>query len=473
MKDKRPNILLIMTDQQRGDCLGIEGHPVLQTPYLDELATTGTRFSRCHSACPVCIPARRTLMTGRRPASHGVLMNYDTWLDGSTLPGELTRAGYQTHLVGKLHLWPHRKRYGFMSEDWADSPLVGEDYQRFLRDNGVRMPEPGVAHGCSQNGYVARPWHLPEHLHFTNWCADKAMEFIARRDPTVPFFLKVSFHQPHEPCTPPQVYWDRYMDMDLPEPYVGDWARVFDAPRRGLPVDAWRIAVDAAVMKQYRAGYYGTINHIDDQIGRLLKWVDRRNTIVLFLSDHGDMIGDHQWLRKRNAFEGSARVPFLMRLPDSMGGMKGQVRSEVVELMDIMPTLLETAGVDIPDRVDGRSVLPLLRGAVPEWREYLHGECAIVPTAGSGMQYLTDGHRKYIWYPGTGEEHYFDLDSDPCEMHNLVGSAGHGGEIACWRKRLVAELKGRPEGFTDGATLKTLGGPTPLCLPGFERERFE
>jgi arylsulfatase A-like enzyme len=231
--------------------------------------------------------------------------------------------------------------------------------------------------------------------------------------------------------------------------------------------------VDPIVMKQYRAGYFGTINHIDNQIGRLLKWVDRHNTIVVFVSDHGDMIGDHQWLRKRNAFEGSARVPFLMRLPGSMNGVAGQVRSEAVELMDVMPTLLEAAGAAVPPGVDGRSLLPLLRGETPRWRGYIHGECAAIPTEGSGMQYCTDGRRKYIWYPGTGRERYFDLERDPREMNDLSESAEHAGEIAGWRERLIAELAGRPEGFTDGKTLKKLDGPTALCLPGYERERFE
>lgn len=470
MPDTRPNILLLMTDQQRGDCLGIDGHPVLQTPYLDQVAADGFRFDRAYSACPVCIPARRTLMSGKKPSSHGVLMNYDTWLDGPTLPGELSRAGYQTHLVGKLHLWPHRKLYGFDSEDWSDSPGTPDgDYERFLRLNGHLEPQPGFGHGCNQNGYVARPWHLDERLHFTNWCADKAMEFLGRRDPTVPFLLKVSFHQPHQPCTPPQVYWDRYMNMDLPEPYVGDWARVFDTPQRGLPVPAWRICVDPVLIKQYRAGYFGTINHIDDQIGRLLQWVPR-NTIVIFVSDHGDMIGDHQWLRKRSAFEGSARVPFLIQFPAGMGIDQQQVRHEVVELMDVMPTLLEAAGVEVPDSVDGRSLMPLLRGEDAAWREYVHGECAEIPTAGSSMQYLTDGKKKYVWHPGTGEEYYFDLVEDPREMNNLAGESAYAAEIQDWRSRLVEELKDRPEQFTDGKELRTLGGETPFCLPGFERE---
>ncbi len=470
MHDTRPNILLLITDQQRGDCLGIEGHPVLQTPYLDHTAAAGVRFRHAYTACPVCIPARRTLLTGLSPAHHGVLMNYDTWLHAPTLPGVLSSAGYHTHLCGKLHLWPYRKLYGFDSADWSDGPHHCEgddDYARFLRREGVHVPDSAMAGGQDINGWVARPWHLDERLHFSNWCADNALEFLQRRDPTRPFFLNVSFLHPHQPCSPPQAYWDRYMAMELPEPHVGGWARVFDGPQRGLPPASWRTALEPAVMRQYRAGYYGSINHIDDQIGRILRHVPR-NTIVAFVSDHGEMLGDHQWIRKRNAFEPSARVPFLLRFPDALQVPQGAVRDEVVELMDVMPTLLDAAGVTPPAGLDGKSLMPLLRGATAPWRAYVHGECAIVPSLNSGMQYVTDGRRKYIWYPGAGMEQYFNLENDPREMVELSGAPEYAAEIAMWRARLIKELAGRPEGFTDGTRLLTLNGPTPVCLPGFE-----
>lgn len=467
---ERPNILLLMTDQQRGDALGLAGHPALQTPYLDMLGATGVFFRRAYSACPICVAARRTLMTGQKPASHGVFANYHTGLQGPTLPGELAKAGYQTHHVGKLHLWPFRARYGFQSMDWADSsfPRHDNDYQRWLRDQGVTAPRAAVAHGADGNGWVVRPFHLDERFHFSNWCADRAIEFLERRDPTVPFFLKVSFHQPHQPCTPPRDYYERYMAMDLPEPFVGDWARVYNTPQRGLPVAAWRVFLQPAQMKQYRAAYYGCINHIDDQIGRIFS-VLPRDTIIVFTSDHGEMLGDHQWTRKRNAYEPSAHIPLLMRFPENLGVRGGQVCDRPVELMDVMPTLLDAAGVPVPESVDGRSVMPLVRGESSDWREYIHGECADVPTLNSGMQYMTDGRRKYIWFPGLGREQYFDLESDPCELHDLTGRSEYAAEIAVWRGRLVNELAGRPEGFTNGAKLLPLGNRTPPCLPGLEQ----
>lgn len=134
-----------------------------------------------------------------------------------------------------------------------------------------------------------------------------------------------------------------------------------------------------------------------------------------------------------------------------------------------MPTLLEAAGVSIPDSVEGRSLLPLLRGASDEWRPFLHGECCDIPTLKSGMQYLTDGRRKYIWFPGLGREQFFDLEQDPREMNDLASQPDRAEEIAVWRERLTKELEGRPEGFVCGGRLVQVPGPTTPCLPGWER----
>jgi arylsulfatase len=466
LTDVRPNILLIMTDEHRADCLGIAGHPVVQTPNLDAVAATGVRFERAYSACPVCVPARRTLLTGQRARTHGVFTDIDAPLTAPTLPGELARAGYQTHLVGKLHMWPRRARYGFQSTDWADGPRAGidNDYQRFLLRAGITEPYASDAHGVGGNAWTARPWHLDERLHFTNWCADRAVDFLERRDPTAPFFLQLSFFHPHQPLTPPRFYYDRYMAMDLPEPYVGEWARVFDGPTRGTSLDSMRVNLEPALMKQYRAAYYAAINHIDDQVNRVLTRLPR-NTIILFVSDHGEMLGDHQWTRKRNAFEPAARIPFFLRFPQAMDIPQRQTHSQLVELMDVMPTLLDAVGAPIPETVDGRSLLPLLRGAL-EWREYLHGECSEIVDIQSGMQFVTDDAWKYVWFPGAGVEHLFHLAEDPREMVDLAPDSQYADHLRHWRAVLVRELDGRPEGFTDGRNLLRLPGITAPCLPG-------
>lgn len=464
----KPNILLLMTDEQRGDALGGLPGSLVDTPYLTQLRTQGVYFPNAYSACPVCVPARRTLLSGKTPAHHGVMMNYSTPLEGDTLPGLMEQAGYQSHLCGKLHLFPERKRYGFASADWADgcySANPDNDYNRFLQENGM-FAEAGLGHGMSYNGYAARPYHLDERFHFSTWCTDMALRFFERRDPTVPFFLNVSYHQPHAPCTPPEYYFNKYLNSDLPDIPEGNWEWDFPNTQNGLPVNAWRVDPNCRSMREYRAGYYGCVEQIDHQIGRILYKMPK-NTIVIFLSDHGEMLGDHGWIRKRSAYEGSARIPFFLWMPDAcakeLGVKQGTTVDTPVELMDVLPTILDLLDIPVPGDVDGISLLPAMRGEKVE-REYIHGECARLETIGTGMQFVTDGREKYIWYPALGKEQFFNLTADPKELNDLVKTGDKESRITLWRERLVRELEGRPEGFVKDGVLQTLEGPTPYCI---------
>ena len=220
---ERPNILLIMTDQQRGDCLSIDGHPCLMTPNMDEIAGSGVRFRRAYTTCPSCIAARRSLLSGQFPATHGMVGYHDgiEWDAPPTLPQVLRDEGYQTVMVGRgMHQHPCRKRYGY------DEMIIHQwesDYTDWLMQ---RAPEAGglFGSGIMHCDWTAHPWPLDEHLHQTNWTTDLALDFLRRRDPSCPFFLTVSYLAPHPPFLPPEFYFDRYVNMDLPEPLVGDRA---------------------------------------------------------------------------------------------------------------------------------------------------------------------------------------------------------------------------------------------------------
>jgi len=418
-------------------------------------------------------------MTGQRPSTHGCLGNYETWLRGTTLPQALRDGGYQTQLCGKLHLWPLRKSYGFEGMDLSDGPGAGReegdsDYIRFLRREGVGGIRQQMAHGVEGESCRVRAWHMDERYHVANWATECAIDFLERREPTRPFFLNLSYLHPHPPITPPRFYYDRYDQMDLPEPDVGEWAKLFEEPQLGRPCNEPRQLLSKQSMHQYRAAYYAAINHIDDQIQRLFnalgntQYVDLDNTMVIFASDHGDMLGDHQWHRKSVPYQASVRVPLLVRLPKKYQGQQERVVDRPVELMDIMPTILDVAEISIPETVEGKSVLPLIKGE-NQWRDYVHGEIFDASACGSGMHYLTDGKRKYIWFPARAEEQYFDIEDDPNERVEVLGDAQYKAEIEVWRGRLIAELEGRPEGFVRDGQLARLSGPTAIHLPGAER----
>ena len=465
-KDQRPNFILIMTDQQRGDCLSLAGHPVLLTPVMDSIGGQGVHFRQGYTSCPSCIPARRSLMTGQFPRTHGMVGYRDhvEWNAPPTLPGLLRAAGYHTAITGRdMHLHPRRKRYGF-----DEMVIHSDDYLQYVADHQSGDRVAPRAHGISSNGWTARPWHLDEKLHPTTWTVTEALRFLERRDPSCPFFLVVSFVAPHPPLVPPAFYLDRYLRQNLPGPYIGDWATPPPNGGKGSDVQSHRVQLDGEALRSARAGYYGLINHVDDQLYRLLgphtglSGEDRRNTYVMFTADHGEMLGDHYLFRKCYPYDGSARIPFLVNGP---GVTRGGICDRPVCLEDIMPTVLELAGCNIPETVEGSSLVPTLRGdtAGPD-RAFLHGEHAPCYSYEQANHFLTDGKTKYIWYPCDGTEQFFDLVGDPQETRNLAAMPGHREHVARWRKRLIECLKGRPEGFTDGERLIP-GRPYEPLLP--------
>lgn len=470
----KPNILLITVDQMRGDCLSILGHPDVKTPYLDTMAHRGVLFENAYSACPSCIAARCGLMTGLSPAHHGRVGYKDgvPWRYEHTLAGELAKVGYHTENIGKLHTNPLRNSLGFHHSELHDGYLhyyrraqtpyyefqpYADDYLYFLKQNlgpSADITDTGVH--C--NSWIARPWPYEERLHPTNWIAERVIDFLRRRDRDKPYFIHAGFVRPHPPFDAPQCYFDLYRDKQLTPPVIGDWADPETYKTAGVEYESPEGIADPANLRQAQIGYYACITHVDHQIGRILSHVEMedpsRDLLVIFTSDHGELLGDHHTFRKSRAYEGSARVPLILWSSNpALIPTPGQKLTDVAELRDIMPTLLEAAGIPEQSRpsLDGISLLNAIKGEHKPIREYLHGEHSGGGTIGN--QYIVTEHDKFIWITQSGKEQYFNLDVDPAELHDGIHDSAYQDRIAYLRSLLIRELTGREEGYTDGARL--------------------
>ena len=460
----RPNILFLMADQLRFDCLGCMGNPAIHTPNLDAIAREGVVFTNAYSSTPTCTPARAGLLTGLSPWHHGMLgygrvaRHYRT-----ELPRLVREAGYYTFGIGKMHWYPQRSLHGFhgtlLDESGrVETPGFISDYHRwFMRVAPGKDPD---ATGLGWNDYRAWPYVLPEHLHPTHWIGQNAVDFLRKYDRPEPFLLKVSFERPHSPYDPPPRFWDMYSDADMPAPHVGQWAARF-APHKTPPNPSlWHgdLGVDQA--KRSRHGYYANVTFLDEEIGRILQVLKERgwydNTLIIFFADHGDMLGDHNLWRKSYAYEGSAHIPMLLRWPRSFGhdDRRGQRIAEPVELRDVLPTFLDAAGASVSGAIDGRSLLDLVRGNNAGWRDAIDLEHDVCYSVENHWNALTDGEWKYIFHAYDGHEQLFHLAEDPAELHDLAGDPAYQRVLRQWRDRMVEHLSERGEPFVkDGELL--------------------
>lgn len=437
----RPNILLVTTDQQRGDCIGIErsAHPVM-TPHMDQLAREGVRFTSAYSDCPMCVPARKTIMTGRCASTHGVANNAAKAMPEQshlTLPGRLTSAGYQTHAAGKMHFHPARARSGF-----ERMRLHPDDYVNWLE----RTPYAGTYRGHGLGGNEVYPTYsaMPAEYTHTRWIVEESIDFLRQRDPEHPFFMWTCFEAPHTPYDPPESYVRLYDGIEAPDPISAEWSETEEVPF-WVRMQRWMHKSDLlpeAVVKAARKHYYASITQVDYELGRLFGELKLQglweNTIILFTSDHGDMLGDHGLFQKSCFYEPSARVPFLLRLPErlSNGYTPGSRMDEAVMLADIYPTLLGLAGCPTDnDAAPGRDGINLmsLSTKTSSRQRWIYGYSDVQ----DGMYMTTNGEWKYLYYVCGGREQLFNVEGDPGETTNLAESDHHREIVAASRARLA------------------------------------
>jgi arylsulfatase A-like enzyme len=509
---KRPNFILFITDQQRADFLGCYGHPVLRTPHIDSIAARGTAFDRFYVASPVCMPNRASLMTGRMPSVHGVRSNgIPLSMNAVTFVELLRDAGYRTALVGKSHLqnftsWaplvrraPARAGYREPSGDLVQAlrndlgePKYEQETPEYWRAGGARVRTPfygfdhvvlARAHGDDPGGDYDR-WlaqrdpgakallgpdnnlphdytvpqayrtAIPAELYATAFVGERAEAWLQDSDADAPFFLMVSFPDPHHPFNPPGKYWDMYRpeQFAVPEAFRrNDWTppplirNVVDDREAGRANLAGMntIAVSAREAQEARALTCGMIACIDDAIGGVLGALGqsgrRGDTVIMFTSDHGDHLGDHRLMLKgAEQYQSIVRVPFIWADPDADGY---PARTAALgSTLDIAATVLDRARIEPFSGMQGVSLMPALRGAAAPrdsvFIQYDHQH----PCAGTDVlprvHTLIDERYRLSVFHGTGWGELYDLEADPGEFENLWDDPRH----AAMRSRMTEKL---------------------------------
>jgi arylsulfatase len=455
---KRPNILFIMTDQQRWDCVGANGNKIIKTPNLDRLAARGANFTHAFVASPVCVPSRVSFFTGRYAHSHHNRVNY-TPLDRREvlMQPRLKEVGYRTGVVGKLHYYPPTReeaiRTGFDAVELHDGSSITDLWSDYVKWQRANDPQKLKNYRALANDIAPgkNPFRSMLDAKYTDtaWTGERSRAILKDLAAGAePFFFYVSFWKPHSPYEVAAPYDSMYDGVQIPIPETVSLETTKNLPlpvqklamRGGLP-DLNREQVEWA----YRS-YYATITHVDREIGELLDALEATgkadNTIIVFSSDHGDQLFEHTITGKNCFFDSSVRVPFMVSWP---GRIKtGQVHDELIETVDLLPTLFELVDIPEPREVQGRSFAPLVAdvGRAYEPHAEVFSE-NIIPEVITGRKMQMEYEKgkgvagirhpdakmvrterwKYCYYPD-GYAELYDLRVDPLEKSNRAGQAG-------------------------------------------------
>lgn len=452
---KRPNVVLIYTDQQRWDTLGAGGNALIHTPVLDGLAGQGALFKHCYVNCPVCMPSRQSMLSGLYPTVTGTTTNgIEMPEDIVTVQQILGLYGYHTANIGKLHFKNHSNRdhrevhpaYGFDHLELSDEPGCYDDaYIKWVEEH-----DPAQVDACRASTppewrgvpVVAEPrrtvdpyvFRGPEHLSHTAFVAEQTAEYIDQHAGE-PFFCIAGIYAPHCPLNPPRRFVDLY-DLDaMPLPQMNPGEDGY-----GLSEDAWRRVVGY---------YYALISHVDDQVGRILAAIDRNglaeDTLVIFTSDHGEHLGDHGRTGKSLPYDSCSRVPLIMRYPGEIGA--GTTHDQIVEHVDLVPTILDVCGIQTPPDMQGRSFRALLRG-----RDYVERSSAwIEHRVPFRNAYRAVRTHDYLYWARAGrepgapgavvrDELLFDMAKDPHQLTDVSGDPAYAEALSEMRAEMVRRL---------------------------------
>ena len=456
----RPNIVLIITDQQRYDTIQALGFPYMDTPNLDRLAAEGTSFSNCFVTAPSCVPSRASLFNGYYPHTTGIFSNADSWR--RSWVESLASAGYHCVNIGKMHTVPYGAETGFHEryvvenkDRYLDGRYYFDEWDRALAANGLvkqqresyrKLPD-------YKNRLGAFEWELPEELHSDLFVGGMARWWLKSYPKTEPLFFEIGFPGPHPPYDPSKRYAAPYLKKDLPilEPSQAE-IRSQPPPLREMIKHNCEVDHDSIVHNtdptpverhRQRAYYLANITMIDEQIGRILATLDTQgyleNSVVIFTSDHGDCLGDHGHSQKWTMYDTILRVPTIIWSPGRFA--EGAVIPELFQNMDIGPTILEIAGLTIPDSYEAISMLPALTGKDTQviGREYIyaeHGPDNVLQSI-NFMTAIRSRLWKLVHFSGESFGQLFDLETDPDELVNLWESREHQAK----REELLTQLR--------------------------------
>ncbi len=471
---RRPNIVFIITDQQRFDTIAAAGYPYMVTPNLDQLLRDGVYFDRMFVTAPSCAPSRASLFTGLYPHTNGVFRNDERWTH--TWVRQLAEAGYHTVNVGKMHTSPFEAPFGFHERHVVENkdranptlPYFMDNWDKAIWSAGYEKPS-RVTHR-RRNDYGDRmgafTWDLPAALHSDNFVPALACQWLDTWRGDEPFFLQIGIPGPHPPYDPTPDMLEQYAGRDLPEP-IGDQADYDSQPGPLKALRAQHLSTDHDAIvhlenptpeqtRRQRQHYFANVTMIDAQIGSLLGALQRRgvldDTVVIFTSDHGDCLNDHGHSQKWSMYEQSIRVPAIVWSPGRIPG--GRRIDDLALLFDFGPTILELAGLQPPRWMEARSLMPYLSGGAPTPRRYVFAEHA-GDKIFHGTQFMTmiRGHDyKLVHFIDTDEGQLFDLQADPQELRNLWADPAHQSkrrelidEILTWRIRSDLTTQGWTE----------------------------
>ena len=492
MNTQRPNILIITTDQQRTDSLSCYGSAFTDTPHLDKMASEGICLERAYCTNPVCTPARASIFTGKYVSRHGA------WNVGMNVPEDeqmishrLADVGYRTHYIGKAHFQPFGASpelsletrnnndrypefrgpyYGFETielalghatygvaghyGEWVKSQVSEEEFASYSKAR--RLSQTGFGGG-------AHDWDIPLKYHNSIWTADRTIDFLANHDADQPFLLAVGFQDPHHPHCVPTEFEERVEPAEVPLPdYVereledkplhftaarcGELSKLetrgkFAMAGQGGGADFRKVSEDDARLG--RAYYYNMVKIIDQQMGRILECLDENglseNTLVLFTTDHGELLGDHGlWMKGPFHYEQLVCVPTLIRYPAAIPS--GQRSQALFSHVDIVPTVLAAAGLPITEDIDGVDAMPILSGEQESVRDTLLIECVDDPQ-GLRLKTIVTDTRKLTWYCGHPYGELYDLENDPAERVNQWDNPAYASEKANLISAILADME--------------------------------